>query len=82
MFARDGSAGRLYYRVGIVYAPKQVDLPALDAGFIVRRSYAAADDPADVIKNADGSYRIKLGAKVSNTEIKNNEDIRKSYLGY
>jgi uncharacterized protein YfaS (alpha-2-macroglobulin family) len=64
VFARDGSAGRLYYRVGIVYAPKQVDLPALDAGFIVRRSYAAADDPADVIKNADGSYRIKLGAKV------------------
>ncbi len=63
-FVRDGTAGRMYYRVGIVYAPKQVDLPALDAGFVVRRSYTAADDPADVIKNADGSYRIKLGAKV------------------
>ena len=64
VFARDGSAGRLYYRVGIVYAPKQVDLPALDAGFIVRRTYTAADDPSDVIKHADGSYKIKLGAKV------------------
>jgi hypothetical protein len=61
---RDGRAGRMYYRVGITYAPKQVDLPALDAGFIVRRTYTAADDPGDVVKQPDGSYRIKLGAKV------------------
>ncbi len=61
---RDGTAGRMYYRVGITYAPKQVDLPALDSGFIVRRTYTAADDPTDVVKNADGSYKIKLGAKV------------------
>ncbi len=64
VLARDGNAGRMYYRVGIVYAPKQVDLPALDAGFIVRRAYTAVDDPSDVIKNADGSYKIKLGAKI------------------
>ncbi|MBA2544961.1 MAG: Ig-like domain-containing protein [Deltaproteobacteria bacterium] len=63
-FVRDGSAGRMYYRVGIVYAPKQIDLPALENGFVVRRSYTAVDDPKDVIKNADGSYKIKLGAKV------------------
>jgi len=63
-FVRDGTAGRLYYRVGIIYAPRRVDLPALDAGFVVRRSYTAADDPSEVIKNADGSYKIKLGAKV------------------
>jgi hypothetical protein len=35
---RDGNAGRMYYRVGITYAPKQVPA-ALDAGFIVRRQY-------------------------------------------
>ncbi len=56
--------GRLYYRVGITYAPKKTDLPALDAGFVVRRSYTAVDDPGDVQKLADGRYKVKLGAKV------------------
>ena len=28
--------------------PKQTDLPALDAGFVVRRAYTAVDDPGDV----------------------------------
>ncbi|MEO8699033.1 MAG: alpha-2-macroglobulin family protein [Kofleriaceae bacterium] len=55
--------GRMYYRVGIVYAPTQTNLPPLDAGFIVRRTYTAAEDPSDVVKTAAG-YRIKLGAKV------------------
>jgi uncharacterized protein YfaS (alpha-2-macroglobulin family) len=56
--------GRLYYRLGITYAPKQVDLPALDAGMIVRRTYTAVDDPDDVVHEADGRWRIKLGARV------------------
>lgn len=55
--------GRMYYRIGITYAPKKIDLPALDAGFVVRRSYEAVDDPADVEKTPTG-YRIKLGARV------------------
>jgi uncharacterized protein YfaS (alpha-2-macroglobulin family) len=57
-------AGRMYYRVGISYAPRETNLPALDAGFIVRRSYAAADDPADVTHLSDGRIKIRLGAKV------------------
>jgi uncharacterized protein YfaS (alpha-2-macroglobulin family) len=57
-------AGRMYYRVGISYAPRENDLPALDAGFIVRRSYAAVDDPADVSRLPDGRMKIRLGAKV------------------
>jgi uncharacterized protein YfaS (alpha-2-macroglobulin family) len=56
--------GRMYYRVGITYAPKQPNLPALDAGFLVRRSYTAVEDPADVSKLADGRWKIRLGAKV------------------
>jgi len=56
--------GRMYYRVGITYAPKQTNLPPLDAGFIVRRSYQAVDNPSDVVQAADGSWRIKLGARV------------------
>jgi uncharacterized protein YfaS (alpha-2-macroglobulin family) len=60
---KDGP-GRLYYRVGITYAPKQLDLPALDAGFIVRRTYTPIDAPSDVTKLPDGRIRIKLGARV------------------
>ena len=57
-------AGRMYYRVGITYAPKTTDLPALDAGFIVRRSYTAIDDPSDVTRFSDGRLKVKLGARV------------------
>ena len=59
---KDGP-GRMYYRIGITYAPKKIDLPALDAGFVVRREYHAIDNPSDVAKTADG-VRIKLGARV------------------
>lgn len=55
--------GRMYYRIGITYAPRQVDLPALDAGFVVRRSYQPVDDPHDVEVTPNG-VRIKLGARV------------------
>jgi uncharacterized protein YfaS (alpha-2-macroglobulin family) len=60
---KDG-AGRMYYRLGVTYAPKRVDLPALDAGFVVRRTYTPIDDPADVTKLADGRVRVRLGARV------------------
>jgi uncharacterized protein YfaS (alpha-2-macroglobulin family) len=56
--------GRMYYRVGITYAPRKTDLEALDAGFIVRRRYTAVEDPADVTPLADGRVKIRLGAKV------------------
>jgi len=56
--------GRMYYRVGITYAPRRPDLPALDAGFVVRRAYTAIDDPADVTRTPDGRWKIRLGARV------------------
>ncbi|MEO8698925.1 MAG: alpha-2-macroglobulin family protein [Kofleriaceae bacterium] len=56
-------AGRMYYRLGITYATADRAPPALDAGFIVRREYAAADDPADLVRTPTG-YRVKLGAKL------------------
>jgi uncharacterized protein YfaS (alpha-2-macroglobulin family) len=56
--------GRMYYRIGITYAPKQTNLPPLDAGFIVRRTYRGADDPSDVVRLPDGRWKIKLGARV------------------
>jgi uncharacterized protein YfaS (alpha-2-macroglobulin family) len=60
---KDGP-GRMYYRVGITYAAQQAALPALDAGFVVRRSYTAVDDPRDVTRLGDGRWKIRLGAKV------------------
>lgn len=57
-------AGRLYYRVGMRYAPRDLKMPAYDAGFAVTRRYEAVDDPADVRRDDDGTWRIKAGARV------------------
>ena len=56
--------GRLYYRLGLRYAPTDLKLPPYDAGFTVERTYEAVDDPADVRRDADGAWRIKAGARV------------------
>ena len=57
-------AGRLYYRIGLNYAPKNLKIGAADYGFIVSRRYEAVDDAGDVKQNADGSWTIKSGARV------------------
>jgi uncharacterized protein YfaS (alpha-2-macroglobulin family) len=57
-------AGRLYYRIGMKYAPKNLNLQAADYGFAISRSYEAMDNPADVKQNGDGSWTIKSGARV------------------
>jgi alpha-2-macroglobulin len=56
--------GRLYYRVGITYAPTQTVTPALDAGFVVSRTYIASDNPSDVKRDSNGDWHVRLGAKV------------------
>lgn len=60
---KDGD-GRLYYRIGLRTAPASLDLEALDRGFVVARSYEAVDDPADVRRDSDGTWRIRAGARV------------------
>ncbi|HLL69953.1 MAG TPA: alpha-2-macroglobulin family protein [Pyrinomonadaceae bacterium] len=57
-------AGRLYFRIGTKYAPANLTLAAADYGFRVERKYEAIDDPADVRRDADGTWRIKAGARV------------------
>ncbi|HCA57274.1 MAG TPA: hypothetical protein DEP46_04725, partial [Blastocatellia bacterium] len=57
-------AGRLYYRIGMQYAPKSLKLEPADYGFTVLRKYEAVDDPADVRQNPDGSWVVKSGARV------------------
>jgi uncharacterized protein YfaS (alpha-2-macroglobulin family) len=56
--------GRLYYRIGLDYAPVSLQLDAADQGFAVERRYVAVDDPEDVRRGADGAWRIRAGARV------------------
>jgi len=60
---KDG-VGRLYYRIGMNYAPSDLNLKPVDYGFTVERSYESVDDPKDVSRDADGTWRIKAGARV------------------
>jgi uncharacterized protein YfaS (alpha-2-macroglobulin family) len=60
---KDG-AGRLYYRIGMSYAPTDLSMPARDNGFTVQREYEPIDDPKDVERAPDGSWHVKAGARV------------------
>lgn len=57
-------AGRLYYRLGLRYAPTDLQLAPLDQGFVVQRTYSGVDDPADVYQDAQGIWHIRAGARV------------------
>jgi uncharacterized protein YfaS (alpha-2-macroglobulin family) len=61
---RKQGKGRLYYRVGMRYAPRDLTLPPYDAGFVVERRYEAVDDEGDVRRDPDGTWHIKAGARV------------------
>ena len=63
VIAKDG-AGRLYYRVGMRYAPRDLRLPPSSNGFTVERVYEPVDKATDVTRGADGTWRVKAGAKV------------------
>ena len=60
---KDG-AGRLYYRIGMTYAPASLKLDPADYGFVVTREYEGVDDKADVTKDAQGVWHIKAGSRV------------------
>jgi uncharacterized protein YfaS (alpha-2-macroglobulin family) len=57
-------AGRLYYRIGMRYAPADLALPAADHGFTVERTYEPVDAPGDVTRMDDGAWKIRAGARV------------------
>ncbi|MEZ4266129.1 MAG: alpha-2-macroglobulin family protein [Myxococcota bacterium] len=61
--AKEGK-GRLYYRIGMRYAPKDLNLEASDHGFVVGRTYEAIDEPGDVRVADDGVWHVKAGARV------------------
>jgi uncharacterized protein YfaS (alpha-2-macroglobulin family) len=57
-------AGRLYYRVGMSYAPSNLKLAAADYGFAVERVYEPTGEASDVRRDADGTWHIRAGATV------------------
>ena len=63
IIAKEGD-GRLYYRLGLRYAPEDLTLEPLDMGFVVQRTYEGVDDPDDVTRDADGVWHFKLGSRV------------------
>jgi len=63
ILSKDG-AGRLYYRLGLQYAPTDMKLDPLDMGFVIQRRYEGVDDPEDVYQDKDGIWHIKAGARV------------------
>ena len=63
ILSKDGP-GRLYYRLGLQYAPTDLNLDPLDMGFVVQRRYEALDDPEDVSQDSDGIWHIKAGTRV------------------
>lgn len=60
---KDG-AGRMYYRIGLRYAPRSLDLAAASHGFELQRRYLAVDDEDDVRQLEDGRWEIRAGARV------------------
>jgi hypothetical protein len=63
ILSKDGP-GRLYYRLGLRYAPADLKLTPLDMGFVVVRSYEGVDNPEDVSLDSDGVWHIKAGSRV------------------
>ncbi|MGH1345097.1 MAG: Ig-like domain-containing protein [Nannocystales bacterium] len=63
--------GKLYYRLGLRYAPDDLQLDARSQGFVVSRHYAAMPeqgetepDPKAVRRLNDGSWVIKAGTNI------------------
>lgn len=63
LLAKDG-AGRLYYRIGLNYALSDLRPPPADFGFSVSRRYEGLEKPDDVRRDADGTWRVRAGARV------------------
>ena len=67
LLAKQGP-GRLYYRLGLRYAPASLKLDARDQGYTVQRHYeAAAGEPEGSVVRTDDGWRIKAGTQVKVT---------------
>ena len=64
VLSKDGP-GKLYYRVGLRYAPKDMRLGPEEQGFAVTRNYEPVEGKKDTVtRDKDGTWQIKAGATV------------------
>jgi hypothetical protein len=56
--------GRLYYRLGLNYVPRNLEIKPADFGFEVERTYEPVDSKSDVRRDQNGVWHIKAGATV------------------
>jgi len=63
ILGKDGP-GRLYFRLGMQYAPKDLKLGPAEAGFTVERVYEGVDRSGDVWRDKEGIWHMKAGARV------------------
>jgi uncharacterized protein YfaS (alpha-2-macroglobulin family) len=63
VISREGT-GRLYYRLGMSYAPSSLRLDPSQHGFVVERAYEGVEDPHDVRRAEDGTWHVRAGALV------------------
>jgi alpha-2-macroglobulin len=54
--------GRLYYRLGLTYAPRNLKLDALDRGFAVERVYLPVKGEQQLSHRPDGTWLVKAGS--------------------
>lgn len=59
--------GRLYYRVGMSYASKDLKLPQESRGFTVERTFRGLDKDSDVRRTEEGDWVVKAGSRVEVT---------------
>jgi len=63
VLAKEGP-GRLYYRLGMKYAPSDLKLEAEDRGFLVERTYLPEGEDGELRRLTDGSWVAKAGSYV------------------
>ena len=56
--------GRLYYRLGLKYAPSDLELAAEDRGFLVERTYLPEGEDSKLEKDDQGRWVAKAGSYV------------------
>jgi len=61
--SKNGS-GRLYYRIGLDYVPRNLNLASIDQGFSVSRGYEAVDAQDDLSQDQNGIWHIRAGSTI------------------
>ena len=61
--SREGR-GVLHYRLGLRYGIDWALSPPVDSGLMIERQFEALENPADVRRDADGTWHIRAGARV------------------